>query len=332
MNNNKLNSVYQPPAKLMRLELSSVCNYRCHFCCWQNNDRSLSSARFTREQIIMFCKELVKTDCKNINITGGEPLLLPKDYLTEMIEAIHSVEGINKLWVTTNGYMLCDLDFCRSLAKSGLKEAVVSIAAETDESYRNYTGSALKLSELLQGIANAVHCGIAIRVHVPLSPLGIHSFEQLELLLDKVMLSGVKEAFYFRLHNSEKIEGIFNEIFIDPSVITEGFKQSSRWQYRETETGRPFYTNGIMQVNVPREQVRLVTQNCKSRNCGAFCQGIYSAYCVPNKGGWTLRACHRIFADKNNEYPLNMELLKSGQESQLQDLFQTIWRYAYEEE
>jgi molybdenum cofactor biosynthesis enzyme MoaA len=276
----------------------------------------------------MFCLELVKSGCRNVNITGGEPLLLPQDYLFEMIEAIHQVEGINKLWVTTNGYKLYDPDFCRSLANAGLKEAVVSIAAETDESYKSYTGSALNLSELLQCIATAIHSGIAIRVHVPLSPIGIHGFEQMEILLDKAMAAGVTEAFYFRLHNSEKIGERYDELFVDPMTITEGFKRSSRWHYRETENGRPFYTNGIIQVNVPREQVRLVTKNCQSRNCGMFCQGIYSAYCVPNKVGWTIRACHRIFADKNNEYPLDMELLEHGQ---LQELLRKVWRYAYEE-
>ena len=326
--NNLSNIIYHPPAKLMRIELSSVCNYRCHFCCWQNNDISFSSARFTRNQIMMFCRELVKSGCRNVNITGGEPLLLPQNYLFEMIEAINQVEGINKLWITTNGSKLCNPDFCRSLANAGLKEAVVSIAAETDENYKSYTGSTLKLSELLQGIATAIHSGITIRVHVPLSPLGIHNFEQMEVLLDKVMAAGVTEAFYFRLHNSEKIEESYNELFVNPATITEGFKRSSRWHYRETESGRPFYTDGIMQVNVPREQVRLVTKNCQSRNCGMFCQGIYSAYCVPDKTGWVIRACHRIFSDKNNEYPLDMELLERGQ---LQELLQKVWRYAYEE-
>jgi hypothetical protein len=241
------------------------------------------------------------------------------------------VEGIHKLWITTNGFRLCDDDFCRNLAKAGLKEAVVSIAAETDESYRAYTGSGLKLPELLKGIATATQFGIDVRVHVPLSPIGIHSFEQLEILLDKVKSSGVREAFYFRLHNSEKIERRFNELVVNPMDITNGFKQSNCWHYGESKNGRPFYSDGVMRVNIPREQIRLVTGNCKSRNCGTFCQGIYSAYCVPGKDGWILRACHRIFPDKNNEYALSSEILKHGQESELQDLLQTIWNYAYEE-
>jgi molybdenum cofactor biosynthesis enzyme MoaA len=278
----------------------------------------------------MFCRALVKSGCRNVNITGGEPFLLPQDYLFEMIESIQSVEGINKLWITTNGFRLCDNDFCRNLAKTGLKEAVVSIAAETDESYSTYTGFNLKLSELLKGIATATQFGIDVRVHVPLSPIGIHSFEQLEILLDKVKASGVKEAFYFRLHNSEKIEEKFNELVVNPMDITNGFKQSNRWHYRETESGRPFYSDDVMHVNIPREQIRLVTENCKSRNCGTFCQGIYSAYCVPGKDGWVLRACHRIFPDKNNEYAFSSKILEHGQESKLQDLLQTIWKYAYE--
>jgi len=324
-----LNTVYHPPAKLMRFELSSQCNYRCPFCYWQNN---IDTQRyFTRDQIVMFCKELIKTRCRNINITGGEPLLLPQKYLIEVIESINSVEGINKLWVTTNGSMLYKFDLCRVLAKAGLKEAVVSIAAETDESYMMYTASTFDLNKLLQGIENAIYCGISVRVHVPLSQLGIKSFNQLEILLDKVFASGVTEAFYFGLHNSENTKDKFNELFIDPSIITDGFIKSNRWYYQETETGRPFFTDGMMRVYAPRDQIRLITQNCKSRNCGMFCQGIYSAYCIPDKQGWVLRACHKTFSDKNNEYPLDIKYLEHGQESKLYDLLLSLWGYAYEE-
>jgi len=315
----------------MRIELSSSCNYRCNFCCWQNASVSPPFLRFARGQLTAFCRGLVNSGCRNINLTGGEPLLLPRDYLCETIEAIRGTEGVNKLWVTTNGSMLRDSGFCQSLARAGLKEIAVSVASGTDEGYMAYTNSDVMLSEIMRGIENAAECGISVRIHVPLSPLGIHSFEQLEILLDKAAASGVTEAFYFRLHNSGIIEEKYDELFIDPIAITEGFKRSERWNLSESGSGRLFFTNGKVSVNVPGESVRLVTQNCKSRNCGSYCQGIYSAYCIPGKDGWTLRACHRIFADKNNEYPLDKELLKPERESGLRDLLRSVWRYAYEE-
>ncbi|MDR0286702.1 MAG: hypothetical protein LBI03_03195, partial [Clostridiales bacterium] len=157
------------------------------------------------------------------------------------------------------------------------------------------------------------------------------SFPQLETLLDKAAKSGVTEAFYFGLHNSEKIEKNFSELYVDPEIITDGFRGSRRWHYSETDTGRPYFTDGNIRVSVPRETIRLVTENCRSRHCGPYCQGIYSAYCVPGPDGWTLRACHRIFEDKNNEYPLNLDLLEQGREAELSALLKSIWRYAYEE-
>jgi len=322
---------YRPPAKLMRIELSSVCDYRCRFCCWQNNDAAVPFPRFTPDQVRALCRGLAASGCNNVNITGGEPLLLPIDYLCGTIAAMQSVDGVRRLWATTNGSALRDPDFCERLAGAGLRELAVSIAAATDESYLAYTGSSVTLSQILRGISNAVQSDMAVRVHVPLSPVGVCSFGQLETLLDKAAESGVTEAFYFGMHNSEKIEDGFSELYVDPEIVTDGFHSSDRWHYGETETGRPYFTDGNMRVSVPRETIRLVTDNCEKRHCGSFCQGIYSAYCVPGAQGWTLRACHRIFADRNNEYPLSMDLLDDGREAELASLLRTVWRYAYEE-
>lgn len=319
------------PARLMRIELSSVCDYNCRFCCWQNNAIRAPYRRIAPDQTAAFCRALVKSGCHNVNITGGEPLMLPLDYLCDTVKAIRSVDGINQLWITTNGAALREDGICRSLSQAGLAEAAVSIAAETDEKYSLYTGTDNTLEEILSGIRNAVRCGIAVRVHIPLNPVGISDFAQLEKLLDKIEDAGVFSAFYFRLNNGEKIESRFEELLVDTSRITAGFESSPRWRYGETESVRPYYTDGRIRVNVPRESIRLFTENCKSRNCGAFCQGIYSAYLAPDDAGWKIRACHRVFSDGNNEYRLDEELLMPEKEEKLLELLHSVWRYAYDE-
>ena len=314
----------------MRIEISSICNYRCKFCCWQNNDASAHLPRFSPGQLEAFCKGLIRSGCFNINLTGGEPLLLPREYLCETIAAISGIDGLGKLWVTTNGSMLCDYGFCLDLKRAGLNEAAVSIASETDDGYMRYTDADVSLSKLMQGVGNAASCGIDVRIHVPLSPEGICSFEQLEDLIDRVSAENVREVFYFRLHNSGIIKHRFDELYVDPMIVTNGFSNSKRWHYRETESGRPYYTDGTVRVNVPRRSVRLITQNCKMRDCKSFCQGIYSAYCIPGIEGWYLRACNRVFDDRNNEFPLDDFHLEDGGEAELDALLNTVWRYAYE--
>jgi len=293
------------PNKLLRYEIWSGYNYRCQFCCWENNDAGgfgqKRPAPLSRSALSKLCQALAATGCHGINLTGGEPLLLPVEELCGAISAIKAEGGINQLWATTNGYALCDAAFCRLIADAGLKELAVSIAAETDEKYSRYTGTKVTLSDILEGIQNAAACGIEVRAHIPLNPAGVSNFNELEVLLHKLEEAGVRTSFFFRLHNSDKINGAYEKLYIDPAEVIREMGASPEWQYGESETGRPYYTNGVMRVNIPRERISIVTENCRSQNCGSYCQGIYSAYLTPDCGGWHIRACHRVFADKRNE-------------------------------
>ncbi len=314
------------PDKLLRIELSAVCNYQCKFCCWQNIEMAGKNKQLSAHEIALICKAIAASGCTNINITGGEPLMLPIDYLCTVIKTIRSCSEIKRLWVTTNGNAFRDEQTCRMLAQAGLQEAAVSIAAETDEKYIAYTGSQIKLCEIMSGIKNALANSIQIRVHIPVNPVGIASFEQLEVLLDMLANVGVTSAFLFKLHTSDKIDDIYKNIFIDPQQIIKDFESSKSWVYGESSRQRPFYRKGSMTVFIPRDTIQLVTDSCKRQECGAFCQGIYSAYLVPDDEGFHVRACHRIFVDKRNEYGLNLRL----SEEELAAFFAGIWRYAYE--
>lgn len=319
------------PDKLLRIELSSACGYRCRFCCWQNAGLAAPYVPFPLEGIRPLCQALAETGCRNINITGGEPLQLPLEYLCDVVREIRAAPGIGRLWVATNGQRLRDGELCRRLAAAGLGELAVSIAAETNEKYRLCTGVDTSLDDILVGIENARAHGMAVRVHVPLNPLGVSTFEQLEILLRKLRDAGVHSAFYFRLHNDGKIRDRYNVLFVDPAGISRGFERSGRWRPGESESGRPYYTDGVMQVNVPRESVRLATRNCMRRDCGRYCQGIYAAYLVPDAEGWHVRACHRVFEDGCNVHRLDPRLLSPGSGVGLKNLFRTVWRFAYED-
>ena len=326
-----MDTEYRPPAKLMRVEIWSRCNYSCRFCCWQRDDAAKPALMFTPGQIQSLCRALVATGCHNVNLTGGEPLLAPMGYLCETIAAIRDVAGINRLWATTNGSTLRAPGVCERLAAAGLTELAVSVASETDQGYRAYTDTSVTLTQILRGVEIAQTHGISVRLHVPLCRAGIQTFEQLETLLDKAAAAGVTEAFYFGLHNSESLAGDFDAQYVDPGAITEGFTRSDRWCFGETETGRPYFSDGFMRVDVPRPMIRLVTDTCKANNCGALCQGIYSAYCVPGSDGWVLRACNRIFNSHENEFALPPDLLEHGRELELAHLLKSVWGYAYEQ-
>lgn len=321
------NASFIKPDKLFRLEVCSFCNFRCHFCCWENRYVNSSFLQLPAGGARIITEALVHSGCYNVNITGGEPLLLPREYLCAVIREIQSVDGVRQLWITSNGLALTDRTLCENLYSAGLTDLAVSIAAETDQNYMRYTRTHTTLSDIIKGIQIAENCGLRIRVHVPLNPVGIASYKQLIKLIERLTETNVTTVSYFQLHNSNKIAHEYGELHIDPNTVTVGFSESPKWKF--DFSGRPFYTNGRIKVLVPRESIQLVTENCKSQNCDAFCQGIYSAYMVPYGEGWALRACHRVFFDHRNEYPFDSRLLEKKSE-ELTELLHHVWRYAYD--
>ena len=316
-------------AKLMRIELSSICNFRCRFCCWEN-PRGQRGAKLSPKYLSLLCTALGRTGCHHVNLTGGEPLLLNTDTLCKAVEAIASSKDIWQFWVTTNGARLRNIRFCRQLAAAGLRKLAVSIAAETDDKYKFYTRTNVTLTDVLNGIKNAIAVGIEVKVHVPLNPDGVGDFNQLISLIHRCEDVGVKTLYYFRLHDSLVIHDRYDELYRSPEAITTQFAKSTDWTYGESISGRPYFTDGRIQVQVPRESIRLVTENCLSRDCGQFCQGTYAAYLVPGITGLHVRACHRVFADKNNEFSLDIALLERGDIDGVAAIFEQVWKYAHE--
>ncbi len=316
-------------AKLLRIELSSVCNFRCRFCCWENPNAQ-HGIMLLPQYLSVLCAALGRTGCHHVNLTGGEPLLLKTDTLCKTVEAIASSAEIQQLWTTTNGARLRDAGFCHQLAAAGLRELAVSVAAETDEKYQYYTRTNVTLTDILDGIENAIAAGMQVKVHVPLNPDGIGNFEELITLIQRCKEVGVKTLYYFRLHDSQLIHDRYEALYRSPEAITARLVESDDWRYAESSTGRPHFTDGGIRVQVPRESIRLVTENCLSRECGWFCQGTYAAYLVAGETGLHVRACHRVFTDRNNEFALDMKLLERGDVDAVAAIFEQVWKYAYE--
>ena len=320
------------PEKLLRIEICSKCNFKCEFCCWENANTENSCSHLTSEDIKSFCESAVRTGCYNVNLTGGEPLLLDEDYICDVVQKIKQVKGIKQLWITTNGTRLINKKFCVKLKNAGLKDLAVSIPAENDIKYREYSHSQFGLTDILKGIKNATECGIQVRAHIPLNPKGIHRFEHVSVLIPLLKEAGVHTLFYFKINNSNKIKDSFDDLRIDPKTITDGFDNNPMWHFDKTPAGRPFYTDlrETFRIFIPRESVYLVTDNCKKQHCGSYCQGIYSIYLLPGEKNWKVRSCHRIFEDKRNEYQFENSLLKEKNGDKLYSFISNIWKYAYE--
>lgn len=190
----------------------------------------------------------------------------------------------------------------------------------------------MDLTTLLKGVRCASEMGLESRVHVPLNPAGVESVEDLLELVAKVRRAGVQELFYFGLNSGGTIERKFPTLYLDPHQVTKDLLNHPAWTLQAAPNKRPFFTDGDFKIFFPRPSITLMTDNCRSRNCGPHCQGVYSVYVVLTKNGWAFRACHRQFDDENNVYNIRDEWLRGEDNAALAGLLRNVWGYAYGDE
>ncbi len=105
-------------ATKLRISVTDRCNFTCLFCMPDKK-----SIRFIPEndvlsfdEISRVLKIMTKLGIRKVRITGGEPLL--RKNLEQLIKEISSMDGINSVDMTTNGWYLYEK--AEKLKESGL--------------------------------------------------------------------------------------------------------------------------------------------------------------------------------------------------------------------
>ena len=108
----------------LRVSVTDRCNFRCQYCMpadglpWLERDDVL---RF--EEIERIVRLLAPMGVHDVRLTGGEPLV--RRDLPRLVEMLASVEGLEDLSLTTNGYLLeRDAD---AIVAAGIDRVNVSI-------------------------------------------------------------------------------------------------------------------------------------------------------------------------------------------------------------
>ena len=90
-----------------------------------------------------------------IRITGGEPLL--RAGIENLVGLLSSIEGLNDLTLTTNGYLLKKKAV--QLKKAGLRRLTVSLDSLNEETFKKLNGREFSVKTVLEGIKAAENCG-----------------------------------------------------------------------------------------------------------------------------------------------------------------------------
>ena len=97
------------PLRDLRISVTDRCNFRCTYCMpaevYGERYAFLSPDNLlTFEEITRLTKQFVPLGVTKLRITGGEPLLRPD--LPRLIAMLASLDGIEDLALTTNGFLL----------------------------------------------------------------------------------------------------------------------------------------------------------------------------------------------------------------------------------
>ena len=139
----------------MRVSVTDRCDLSCIYCTEREVPRLSHNNILRYEEIQKIIKAAVRLGVRSLRITGGEPLVRPD--ISELIELLIQVEGIDDITLTTNGTLL--KKYAEELKKAGLKRVNISLDTFKVDRYKKITGKD-QLQEVLNSIEAAQKVGL----------------------------------------------------------------------------------------------------------------------------------------------------------------------------
>ncbi|HEX6595187.1 MAG TPA: GTP 3',8-cyclase MoaA [Bacillota bacterium] len=158
---------FERKLKDLRISVIDQCNLRCTYC--------MPKEVFGEEYPFLEQKELLtfneiarlaaifaQLGVNKIRITGGEPLMRKNVY--QLIRQLTSIEGIDDIALTTNGFFLPRQ--AQLLQESGLKRVNISLDAIADNVFKKINGKGVRTLPVLKGIEAAQNAGLQVKVNM----------------------------------------------------------------------------------------------------------------------------------------------------------------------
>lgn len=161
----------------LRLSVTDKCNLRCIYCMEDTKQQFLKNSHLmTDEEIIKIITASAKLGIKKIRLTGGEPLA--RAGITELIAQINQIEGIEGIYLTTNGTLLANQ--VHFFAKNGLKGVNISLDSLKEETFNKITRRG-KLSSVLTFIDECLANNLKVKLNTVLVD-GVNKDEILDFI------------------------------------------------------------------------------------------------------------------------------------------------------
>jgi GTP 3',8-cyclase len=202
----------------LRLSLTDVCNFRCHYCLPQGykGDRSSRNSFLTLTEIEHLMAGLNELGVKKVRLTGGEPTLR-RDFI-DILALIANRNGIDTIALTTNGYSLSQN--AKRYQAAGLTNITVSLDSLTSSRFQAITQMA-NFHKVLEGIETCLSLSYQkVKINAVLLRDMNDTAEEINKFLEYVAHKSVTIRFIELMKTADNQE-LFDKHFVSTKALVE---------------------------------------------------------------------------------------------------------------
>ncbi len=159
------------------IDISNNCPFACQFCSSQNNSTLSDINLETIKKIIVSTNQLYNKKKRIVTITGGEPLVMSKIKLYNIIKTLTLNEF--DVRICTTGAILLPAYYWKNLKKIGLKTIFLSLNAIKNNEAKKIYGNNYEFSIVDKNINNIIDAKILLNVNYLLTRQNSHLFKQI---------------------------------------------------------------------------------------------------------------------------------------------------------
>ena len=264
----------------LRISITPSCNLSCVFCHTEGN-HDHSAKKFMHPKIFSKLRyAFEKLGGKEINITGGEPLLHPK--ICEILDSLKEKSFYASL--STNGLALK-----RILERPKYNIDVIKISfhtVKTDEQAKSFLGKAWNYELLKQNIQLCRKKGYNIILNYILTSTNVDELPQIireSIDLDcNLKIIDLETMEHSPEHNKSRTTDYFNKNFVPPEKIESVIQQYASYKgliLGQTGSAHKKYTtkSGTSIMLKDPNKGRFSTEICKSCDKDNICsEGVFA--------------------------------------------------------
>ncbi len=197
----------------------------------------------TFEEIERSVRAFVANGVKKVRITGGEPMV--RRDLTDLIERLSAVPGVEDLSMTTNASLLTQTA-AENLHKAGLRRITISLDAIDNAVFSAINDVKFPVERVLAGIENAQAAGISpVKVNMVVArgmneneilPM-VRQFRNTDVILRFIEFMDVGNTNDWQMDKvisaREMLETIHREYPIEAASPTYRGEVAKRWKYQD---------------------------------------------------------------------------------------------------